>query len=66
MIPDSHKYQRKNKGLKLAIMDQKIAQAGFKIKKWEMILNNNSSRDQKEPFLLVKMEKKRRKKIMGP
>ena len=47
-------------------MDQKIAQAGFKIKKWEVILNDNSFRDQKEPFLLEKMEKKRRKKIMGP
>ena len=58
MIPDSHRNQRKNKGLKLAIMDQKIAQAGFKIKKWEIILNDNSSRDQKEPFLLLKMEKK--------
>ena len=66
MIPDSHRNQRKIKGLKLAIMDRKIAQAGFKIKKWEKILNNNSSRDQKEPFLLVKMEKKRREKIMGP
>ena len=62
MIPDSHRNQRKNKGLKLAIMDQKIAQAGFKIKKWEIILNNNSYRDQKEPFLLVKTEEKRRKK----
>ena len=50
MIPDSHRNQRKNKGLKLAIMDQKIAQAGFKIKKWEIILNDNSSRDQKERF----------------
>ena len=62
MIPDSHRNQRKIKGLKLAIMDRKIAQAGFKIKKWEIILNNNSYRDQKEPFLLVKTEKKRRKK----
>ena len=62
MIPDSHRNQRKNKGLKLAIMDQKIAQAGFKIKKWEIILNNNSSRDQKEPFLVVKMENKEKKK----
>ena len=62
MIPDSHRNQRKNKGLKLAIMDQKIAQAGFKIKKWETILNDNSSRDQKEPFLLAKMEKKGEKK----
>ena len=62
MIPDSHRNQRKNKGLKLAIMDQKIAQAGFKIKKWEIILNDNSSKHPKEPFLLVKMEKKWRKK----
>ena len=66
MIPDSHRNQRKIKGLKLAIMGQKIAQAGFKIKKWDIIWNNNSYRDQKEPFLLVKTEKKRRKKIMGP
>ena len=66
MIPDSHRNQRKIKGLKLAIMDRKIAQAGFKIKKWEIILNDNSSRDQKEPFLLVKMEKKGEKKFGGP
>ena len=46
-------------------MDQKIAQAGFKIKKWEVILNDNSSRDQKEPFLLLKMEKKKEKKNNG-
>ena len=51
MIPDSHRNQRKIKGLKLAIMDQKIAQAGFKIKKWEVILNNNYPRDQNKPVL---------------
>ena len=54
MIPDSHRNKRKNKSLKLAIMDQKIAQAGSKIKKWEMILNNNGPRNQKEPFLTSK------------
>ena len=46
-------------------MDQKIAQAGCKINKWEMILNNNNSRDQKEPFFTSKMDKKRKKKNYG-
>ena len=50
MIPDSNRNGRKNKSLKLAIMDQKMAQGESKIKKWEMILNNNGPRIQKEPF----------------
>ena len=62
MIPDSHRNQRKIKGLKLAIMDRKIAQAGFKIKKWEIILNDKSSRDQKEPFLTSKKKRKKGEK----
>ena len=66
MIPDSHRNQRKIKGLKLAIMDQKIAQAGFKIKKWEIISNDNSFRDQKEPLFTRKNGEKKEKKIMGP
>ena len=65
MIPDSHRNQRKNKGLKLAIMDQKIAQAGFKIKKWKIILKNNSFWDQKEPFLTSKNGEKKEKKNNG-
>ena len=47
-------------------MDQKIAQVGFKINKWEMILNNNSLRDQKETFFPSKNGEKKEKKIMGP
>ena len=66
MIPESNKNERKNKSLKLAIMDQKIVQAGSKIKKWGMILNNNGPWDKHEPFLTSKNGEKRRRKIMGP
>ena len=65
MIPDSHRNKRMNKSLKLAIMDQKIAQAGSKIKKWEMILNNNGPRNQKEPFLASKNGGEKEKKNIG-
>ena len=58
--------ERKYMSLKIAIMDQEIAQAGSKIKKWEIILNNNSPRDQKEPFLTSKKGEKRRKKFLLP
>ena len=58
MIPDSHRNGRKNKSLKLAIMDQKTAQAGSKIIKWEIILDSNEPRDQKEPFFSSKNAKK--------
>ena len=50
MIPDSHRNGRKTESLKLANLDQKMAQVGSKIKKWEIILNDNGPRDQKEPF----------------
>ena len=46
-------------------MDQKMAQAGSKIKKWEMILNNNGLRDQKQPFLTRKNGEKKEKKNYG-
>ena len=46
-------------------MDQKIAQAGSKIKKWEMILNNNGPRNQKEPFLASKNGGEKEKKNIG-
>ena len=47
--------------LKLAIMDQKIAQAVSKIKKWDAILNNNGPRDQ----LISKNGEKKEKKNNG-
>ena len=62
MIPDSHRNGRKNKSLKLAIMDQKIAQVGSKIKKWEINLNRNGPKNQKEPFLISKNGEKKEKK----
>ena len=46
-------------------MDQKIAQAVSKIKKWDTILNNNGPRDQKEPFLNSKKGGKKEKKNNG-
>ena len=42
------------------------AQAGSEIKKWEITLNDDCPRDQKEPFLISKNGEKRREKIMGP
>ena len=35
----------------MAVRDHQMAQAGSQIKKWEIISNKNSPRDQKEPFL---------------
>ena len=40
-------------------MDQKMAQAGSKIKKLEMILNNKGPRDQKEPLKTSKNGEKK-------
>ena len=44
-----------------------MAQGGSKIEKCEIILNDNSSRDQKEPFFTSKNgQKKEEKKLWGP
>ena len=49
----------------MAIRDHKMAQAGSKIKKLEMILNNNGPKDQKEPFLSSKNGEKWERKNNG-
>ena len=39
-----------------------MAQAVSKIKNWDIILQNNGPRDQKEPFLISKNGEKKEKK----
>ena len=42
-----------------------VAQVGSKIKKWEINLNNNGPRNQKEPFLASKNGGEKEKKNIG-
>ena len=47
-------------------MDQNMNQAGSKMKKWQMILNDIGPWDKKELFLTSKNGEKRKRKIVGP
>ena len=49
----------------MAVRNHYYAQAVSKIKKWDIILNNNGPRDQKELFLNSKIGGKKEKKNNG-